>query len=484
MERKRFIGLLLIVFGFLFVIGIGVFIFLNFQKKEPVKEFDVDLIQKQAVAYDDMFRISCDKSKNIMAGDLVSCTVLLNPDLQNYPALSDTLEYISFDYNLGSFLKLKDVSIKSPYRTKTYSSFLLDNSVSNKIILKNMYQRDHHKDVLCDSDGDNCRISGRTSYTVTGGNREIYDDSIANLEFVFKFTLSKDVTYLDKIQFDIKNLYFYSCDYGRNEEEDVKHFYSIENMSYEMMANQLFDSSSYNDYSVLYKIRVNNENGAFVYIDYSNDMVGNKLENNKELDVIGEGIRYSKGMNANNFVLDNYKDNYYLLVRFDNKIGYIKYNDVVVIDDSINYNKKQDNKRYYIYNDQYLYKGPGLFGQNSEAVIPKGEIISASIYHNIGSANWLYVDYQGKKGWILEAVHNSNNYPYNKIFYGSANYIEEKSGTLNIGSNGKALYKYAFGSDKIMTLPSNITVKYDYITSDTGISYYHVNYNGTEGWIK
>ena len=172
------------------------------------------------------------------------------------------------------------------------------------------------------------------------------------------------------------------------------------------------------------------------------------------------------------------------MVRFDNKIGYVKYADMEFVADSVHYDNQQTNQKFYVYNDEYLYNGPGLFFQDSQFMIPKGSIINSSIYYYISGVRWLYVDYEGHKGWILESCRDSKNYLYRNIVYGSANLVEEKKGSINIGDNNTSLFRYAFSSDKIADLPKNLDLSYDYITANSGVIYYHVVYNGMDGFIK
>ena len=138
-----------------------------------------------------------------------------------------------------------------------------------------------------------------------------------------------------------------------------------------------------------------------------------------------------------------------------------------------------------MYEDEYLYSGPGLsFEKNDEdEKISKGTILNVDKYVRIGNGHWLYVNYNGKSGWLLRAFFNSVNYPYNSYKYGSAVEIDEEKGELYL-ENEENLYKYAFSTDDIISkIPKGTKVSYDYTTGEPGITYYHINYNNFSGWI-
>ena len=238
------------------------------------------------------------------------------------------------------------------------------------------------------------------------------------------------------------------------------------------------------DHKVMYQVKVSSPEEVSVYIHYNKDIIGGKLESGKVVDVIGDAVGSLKNKKSSKFVFENYKNNYYYFVRFDDKAGYVKYSDVEIVPDSIRLDSVQENRKYYVYNDEYLYSGPGLYAQDNKVMVPKGTIVSSNIYHVDGDAHWLYVDYQGNKGWLLESYPN----PYVNVVYGSANRIEDKKGSITVGEN-TSLFKYALSNEKIMDLPNNLSLSYDYITYDSNNSnndviYYHVVYNGVEGWVK
>ena len=200
MEKNRLIIIISVVFVFLISIFGGIFYFMN--HRSVVKEFDVAMIEREALEYNDLFDIKCD-TKNVMASDDVVCTVMLNSMLQNYPFADDILEYVSFDYDLGNFLTLSDVSVKSPNREKIYDQFVLDKSVDGKIILKNM------NDLSCSSSND-CRSVDRTFYSNVDNRRRVYVDSISDILFQFKFKVSEKATYSDVVSVNFPHVYFYS----------------------------------------------------------------------------------------------------------------------------------------------------------------------------------------------------------------------------------------------------------------------------------
>ena len=493
MEKKRLIIISAIaVFVVLVLIVVGILIFNYYKEKNNVKVFDIEGIQKEATPYENLFVIQCDNASKVVAGDEITCNVSINSNLQDYSIMDDVLEYISFDYDLGKFLSLEDVSIKSPYHDNTYSQFVLDTSEDKKVVLKNNNRHDFHKNVVCDDNTESCHLYGRTAFNSSNNSKkDIYDDSISNLIFQFKIKVSKKAKYSDVLKIRVHNLYYYSCMYGKTEEDDVKNIYKMDEGVYEFSANKLLDVNSVNknnkllkDYKVMYQVKVSSPEAVSVYIHYNKDIIGGKLESGKVVDVIGDAVGSLKNKKSSKFVFENYKNNYYYFVRFDDKAGYVKYSDVEIVPDSIRLDSVQENRKYYVYNDEYLYNGPGLYAQDNKVMIPKGTIVNSNIYHVDGDAHWLYVDYQGNKGWLSE----SRPIPYVNVVYGSANRIEDKKGSITVGEN-TSLFKYALSNEKIMDLPNNLSLSYDYVTYDSNSSnydviYYHVVYNGVEGWVK
>ena len=484
MEKNKLVIVISIIVVFLFGIGIGVFYFFSNHNKST-KVFDIAMIEKEAIPFDDLFYIDCNDNYDTVAGSEIICKVMINSTLKDYSIMDDVLEYISFEYDLGDFLSLEDISIMSPRNgNNTYHQFVLDVSEKKKVVLKNNNQHDLHKNVVCSGDKESCHYYGRTaSFFNDNSKKAIYDDSISNLLFQFKIKVSDKVKYSDVLKIRINNLYYYSCMYGKTEEDDVKNIYKMDETVYEFNVNNLMDASLFGDSSVLLKVKGLSSGNTPIYInDYSN-IIGGNLESGKVVEVIRDSVNSSNNNSINKFMFDNYKDKYYFLVKIDDKVGYVKYSDVEIVPESINYDFVQKNKKLYVSRDEYLYNAPFLYSQDNKVMIPKGTIINSNVYYNNGSACWLYVDYQGNKGWVLEAYHNSDNYPYNNVLYGSANLIEEKSGSMVLNDNA-ILLKYAFSNEKVMDLPKGIEVKYDYYTSDARIVYYHINYNNNQGWVK
>ena len=266
MEKKRLIIISSIGIGIVLLLTIvGIFIYQFFVNKGHVKEFDVDFIHQQAIPYDNLFRVKCDNVDEVKAGDELVCNVSISPDLQNYSIMDDVLEYISFDYELGEFLSLEDISIQSPYNNEIYNQFVFDTSEEKRVILKNNNQHDFHKSVVCDDNG-GCRIYGRTFFNVNESNKDIYYDSVSNVMFQFKIKVSDKATYLDPLKIRVHDLYIYACLYGRNEEEDIKTVYKMDELIYEFSANKLkTDESS----KSLYQVKVLADDGAPIYVDYN-----------------------------------------------------------------------------------------------------------------------------------------------------------------------------------------------------------------------
>ena len=250
-------------------------------------------------------------------------------------------------------------------------------------------------------------------------------------------------------------------------------------------------SFMYND-KYIYKAIASNKEGVKVYDNYysENQKVVDTIKYGEEIrivaDVIDEDQFYldNKKYFYNNF--DEIKKYYYFAIDVCGEPKYVKYSDVSIIDSSVASSEKFGNtQKFYMYNDEYLFSGPGLsFEKDSEdEKIPKGTILDVNLYSRIGNALWLYVTYNGHNGWLLEDYYNSVNYPYNNMKYGSATLITELKGDI-ILENESNLYMYAFSTEEIiLKIPSGTKVSYDYSVSEPGIIYYHVNYNNHSGWI-
>ena len=180
-------------------------------------------------------------------------------------------------------------------------------------------------------------------------------------------------------------------------------------------------SFMYND-KYIYKAIASNKEGVKVYDHYysENQKVVDTIKYGEEIrivaDVIDEDQFYldNKKYFYNNF--DEIKKYYYFAIDVCGEPKYVKYSDVSIIDSSVASSEKFGNtQKFYMYNDEYLFSGPGLsFEKDSEdEKIPKGTILDVNLYSRIGNALWLYVTYNGHNGWLLEDYYNSVNYPYN-----------------------------------------------------------------------
>ena len=238
----------------------------------------------------------------------------------------------------------------------------------------------------------------------------------------------------------------------------------------------------------IYKIKITNPSGATVYDNYekSDQNIIGKIDYGKEIRVVADKVdtREFEKDDYNNF--NEIKNYYYFAIDVCGSAQYVKYSDVEIIDSSIaNYNTFDKTTKFYIHKDEYLFSGPGLsFEQkNEDEKIPKGTIINVDKYIRIGNGHWLYVNYNGKSGWILREYFNSVLYPYNSYKYGSAVDLDEEKGELYLEKD-ENLYKYAFSqNDIILNIPKETKVSYDYSTGEPGITYYHINYNNISGWI-
>jgi len=247
---------------------------------------------------------------------------------------------------------------------------------------------------------------------------------------------------------------------------------------------------SYYIHDEIYKIKVTNPSGAKVYDSpwekgWEKDQeIINTVEYGKELSVVGDTADGMKIDSYDNF--DEIKEDYYFAIHVCGKGQYIKYSDVEIIDDSItNYKTYDKITKFYVYEDEYLYSGPGLSFEekNDEYKVSKGTILSADKYITIGSAEWAYVNLNGKKRWLLEPPAQPVTYPYADFKYPNTAKIDDEKGELYL-ENEEKLYKYAFsGNEVILNIPKGTKVSYDYTTAEPGCIYYHVNYNNNSGWI-
>ena len=436
---------------------------------------DVDLnsLLSQAIHYDNLFQIKCN-DENTLSGSEVVCNVSINPNLENFDTMGDILKYVSFRYELGDFISLEEISLKSRNGGKPYEGFSLDISKKNTVILKNTY----YDDSYCNFDGD-CRISGRSFSKFAGELKEVANDSIENVWFQFKFKISEKASYSEPLNFRIYDLFYYS---EKDEDTDVKNSYKMDNLNYSIFVNQLQSDSSFLIFKDgFYKVKISK--GTFVYVNSSLKNIGGKFDDDVILDVYYDWINPIEGKSIDSFSFNDYRERYCFLVKFDGKVGYVKYSDVEIVSDSIHYKKNEKSNKYYVYEDEYLYNGPGVSFQDYKVKVPKGTILSTDTYINSGNAIWLYVEYLGNKGWLLESCYNSVNYPYNNVVYGNTNEIVEESGSFNVGNNSVTIYKYPFSNEGIVDISKNDSVNYDYYTSLPGIDYYHVSYNGVDGFI-
>ncbi len=248
----------------------------------------------------------------------------------------------------------------------------------------------------------------------------------------------------------------------------------------------------------IYKAKVINKEGAKVYNSNQKKFqkVIDTIKNGSEVSIVADTIdqdQFNKNIQKETYdkynLYDNFeniKDYYYFAIDTCGEPKYIKYSDVAIIQSSITQPEKYETERkIYIHNDEYLFSGPGLSFENfnKEKIIPKGSILSINSYIRIGSAHWLFINTNELNGWILEERFNSVNYPYNNVKYGSAVFLEEEGGNITL-ENDTSLYKYPFSSkEEILKIRKGITVSYEYRTSEIGINYYYINYNGNSGWI-
>lgn len=250
-----------------------------------------------------------------------------------------------------------------------------------------------------------------------------------------------------------------------------------------------------NDDEYLWEMVVINPDGAYVY-ESTNNTVISKLEYGTRISIFGDYVDIRvlnvDGVDYDDFTLDDIKDYYYVIISYSvsegkNQIGYVKYNDVSLIDaDNYNSLEYDDIKKYYVSNNEtYLYDGPGLlFEKENSIVIPEGEILEVKYYNQIFSRNWLYITYKNYSGFVMGCRYHSVNEPYSIVINNCVDEIISESSKLKINQDNVFLYKDAAGEEKVSVIVSGSEINYDYkINSEPGIIKFHTNYNGIDGFL-
>lgn len=259
-----------------------------------------------------------------------------------------------------------------------------------------------------------------------------------------------------------------------------------------------------NNNKYLWKMKVNNLDGAYVYdtgyvecIDSvcERGEIISKLEYGIELNVIGDfvfqGVLSDDKINYDKFKFDDIENYYSILISYnsldgENKIGYIKYSDVLLIDaNNFNSNEYEFSKKYYVSSDNvYLYDGPGLlYESNDEKKLSKGDLLEVKYYNQVFSRNWLYVSNDKYDGWVMQCRYNTVNEPYSIVINNCVDEIVEKNGDLEINQDGVILYEDTDGNNKLTEITKGSLINYNYMIYEPGVVKFYVSYNNFNGFI-
>lgn len=163
----------------------------------------------------------------------------------------------------------------------------------------------------------------------------------------------------------------------------------------------------------------------------------------------------------------------------DEKYGYIKFSDVKLFDEEIDFSRLYENKdkeQYYSYEETKMYKGPSaVYGEIKDVTIPEGTIIDYT--HEAGDM-WIYTEYKGTKGWVYI-------YDYNDIFPQAPKktvaYVYNDSRVLILGDQ-KVYNNKGEEIGKVKSL-----TKYDVLYrsgSRKDIGELYIKGKDIEGWVK
>lgn len=159
--------------------------------------------------------------------------------------------------------------------------------------------------------------------------------------------------------------------------------------------------------------------------------------------------------------------------------GYIKYSDVKLFEEEIDFSQAEENKdkeQYYAYDETKIYKGPSaVYGEVKDVTIPAGTIINFT--HEVESM-WIYTEYNGTKGWVYI-------FDYNDI------YPQAPKKTVALVSKDERVVilgdqkVYNDKGDEIGTVKS--LTEYDaiyYSGSRKDIGAVYIKGEDIEGWVK
>ena len=221
-----------------------------------------------------------------------------------------------------------------------------------------------------------------------------------------------------------------------------------------------------------YKVRISNPEGALTYEwdseQQSHILTGKKLNYDEQYNIIYEQI-------INNEL--------YGLAAAEKEVGYIKLSDTSPLEVNIEKYKNDISVKYYVFDSScYIYKGPSkIYGKvEPEVFLKEGTIIESNYYDDM----WMYIDYNGVKGWVYKYSYNIFE---NGETAGMTYVIEDDTYNRKIYTmKDIELYKSPKTDEKngkVIPKGTMLDYKYEYSMQPHTPNYY-VSYNGISGWIK
>lgn len=163
----------------------------------------------------------------------------------------------------------------------------------------------------------------------------------------------------------------------------------------------------------------------------------------------------------------------------DEKYGYIKFSDVKLFDEEIDFSQLYENKdkeQYYSYEETKMYKGPSaVYGEIKDVTIPEGTIID---YTYGDGASWIYTEYKGIKGWVYVFDYNGI---YPQAIETTVAYVTKNERVLILGDQ-----KVYNNKGDVIGVVKNLT-EHDalyYSNSRNNFGQIYIKSTDIEGWVK
>ena len=142
---------------------------------------------------------------------------------------------------------------------------------------------------------------------------------------------------------------------------------------------------------------------------------------------------------------------------------------------------------YYTYSDAQLYKGPStMFEKVEDGIIPKGQVIDFEYCAGNGeSIVWIYVEYEGKKGWVYAYS------DYTDLYEMSSPLVLYSDKPIKVFISHPAIDFWGIHdagptirTDDGEIIPIKNHTEYEYTLSNSAMasSGYYIEYNGKKGW--